>query len=62
MPPPVLQHPTSYEHGHIQPYYAPPSYPPPPPGNAQLPPGWAARFDENYKSWYYINESTWVSE
>jgi hypothetical protein len=61
MPPPIPHHPTSYEHGHVQPYYAPPSYPPPPPGNAQLPPGWAARFDENYKSWYYINESTGVS-
>lgn len=67
-PPPVPQHPDAHGapaphyDGHSQAYYAPPSFPPPQPGAAQLPPGWAARFDENYKSWYYVNEATRVPQ
>jgi hypothetical protein len=55
--PPPVPHRPSYEG---QAYYPPPPVPPPAPGNAELPPGWAARFDENFKSWYYVNEATRV--
>lgn len=43
-----------------QAYYPPPPFPPPVPGRA--PAGWAARFDEQYKQWYYVNEATRVAQ
>jgi hypothetical protein len=47
-------------YGHQQTYYPPPAFPPPAAGSA--PPGWVARFDENYKTWYYVNEATRIPQ
>ncbi|KAH8153379.1 uncharacterized protein LAJ45_02191 [Morchella importuna] len=68
--PPMPQQYYDQSQGHAAPsyghdgqaYYAPPPFPPPVPGPSQCPPGFVARFDENYKTWYYVNEHTRVSQ
>lgn len=41
--------------------YAPPSGPPPPKA-PQVPAGWAARWNEQYKEWFYVNVYTKKSQ
>ncbi|KAL7266333.1 hypothetical protein RUND412_011123 [Rhizina undulata] len=43
-------------------YYPPPSFPPPPPGPERLPRGWASRWDDRERQYYYTNLSTGVSQ
>ncbi|RPD74612.1 hypothetical protein L226DRAFT_560752 [Lentinus tigrinus ALCF2SS1-7] len=48
------------------PPYTPPNGPPRNPDTRPLPPGWIERYDENYKTWFYVNtaenppRSSWV--